>query len=63
MDSILELDRSESRQLKETLFSNKDLFLQNAPQIFEDCFHMILSTGAKADAFHLVKQLSDPNNQ
>lgn len=36
--------------------------MQNAPLIFEDAFHLILSAGAKADAFHLIKTLSDPNN-
>ena len=55
MDSILELDKSEIRHVKEVLSQHKDIFLQNAPQIFEDSFHLILSSGAKGDAFHLIK--------
>lgn len=62
MDSILELDKSEIRSLKEQIGQNQELFLQNAPLIFEDAFHLILSAGAKSDAFHLIKTLSDPNN-
>jgi len=63
MDSILEIDKSEIRQLKETIAAHRDLFVNNAPQLFEDCFHLILSSGAKPDAFHLIKHLSYPNNQ
>eukprot|EP00347_Sterkiella_histriomuscorum_P022978 403336419 len=63
MDSILELDKSEIRTIKETLQQNQEFFIQNAPQIFEDSFHLILSAGAKPEAFHLIKTLADPNNQ
>lgn len=58
MDSILELDTSEIRHIKETIASNKDIFMQNAHLLFEDAFHMLLSTGAKVDGFHLLKQIS-----
>lgn len=63
MDSILEIDKAEIRHIKDTLKVNQELFLTHAPQLFEDCFHLILSSGAKQDAFHLIKSLSDPANQ
>jgi|LauGreDrversion4_2_1035121.scaffolds.fasta_scaffold371583_1 hypothetical protein len=64
MDSILELERSEAKFIKDTLGgANKDLFQPNAPQLFEDCFNLILSQGAKPEAFNLLKTLSDPNNE
>ncbi len=63
MDSILELDRNEAKLLKSTLAEHKELFVTNAGALFDDCFNLLLSQGAKPDAFNLVKQLSDPNNQ
>ena len=65
MDSVLELDRQEARSIKETLSApgQKELFTANAPQLFDDCFNLILSQGAKQESFNLLKQLSDPNNQ
>lgn len=64
MDSILELDRSEARLIKEAVSApgHKEVFLASAPQLFDDCFNLLLSQGAKADSFHLLKQLADPNN-
>lgn len=41
--------------------ANKELFVQNAPQIFEDCFNLLLSTTAKTENFNLLKQLSADN--
>lgn len=58
MDSILELDSVEIKYIKDTLSANKDLYLQNAPQLFEDAFHMLLSAQAKTESFHLLKQIS-----
>jgi hypothetical protein len=55
MDSILELDPSEIRFIKETISQNKDLFIQNAPALFEDCFNILLSSQAKAESFNLLK--------
>ena len=65
MDSILELERQESKAIKEALGEpgNKELFQANAAQIFDDCFNLLLSQSAKVDAFNLLKSLSDPNNQ
>lgn len=65
MDSILELDRQEARLIKESVQTpgNKELFQGAAAQLFDDCFNLILSQGAKAESFNLIKQLSDPNNQ
>jgi hypothetical protein len=57
MDSVLELDPVESRYLKETITRNRELFVQIAPQLFEDCFHLLLSSGAKNESFNLIKQL------
>jgi hypothetical protein len=61
MDSILELSSFEARQIKETIQANKELFVQNAPQLFEDCFNLLLSTTAKTENFHLLKQLTADN--
>ena len=63
MDSILEIDKSEIKQIKDVLAQNKEYFVANAPQLLEDCFHLLLSSQAKIDGFHLIKQLTDPNNQ
>ena len=65
MDSILELDRAEARLIKDTLTQagNRELFLASAPHLFDDCFNLLLSQGAKAESFNLIKQLADPNNQ
>ena len=65
MDSILELERQESKAIKEALGApgNKELFQANAAQIFDDCFNLLLSQSAKVEAFNLLKSLSDPNNQ
>ena len=63
MDSILDLERQEVKHLKDTLAQHsKDVFQANCTQIFDDCFNLLLSSGAKAEAFHLLKSLSDPNN-
>lgn len=62
MDSILELDKHEATHIKDILKANKELFQANAPQIFDDCFNLLLSQGAKPEAFNLLKSLSDPNN-
>ena len=52
MDSILELERS----------GNKELFHASAAPLFDDCFNLLLSQGAKPEAFNLLKSLSDPAN-
>jgi len=62
MDSILDLERQEAKHIKDTLIQSKDVFLANCTQIFDDCFNLLLSSGAKPEAFHLLKSLSDPNN-
>lgn len=62
MDSILELDRADARAIKESIAANKELFVASAAPIFDDCFNLLLSQGAKPEAFQLIKQLSDPNN-
>lgn len=55
MDSILELDRSEARLIKDTLVANKELFVASAAHLFDDCFNLLLSQGAKAESFNLIK--------
>ena len=62
MDSILDFERQEVKHLKDTLAQSKDVFQANCTQIFDDCFNLLLSSGAKAEAFHLLKSLTDPNN-
>ena len=58
MDSILELDPSEIRGIKEITTQFKGLLDQKAVHLFEDCFHMLLSTQAKLENFHLIKEIS-----
>ena len=55
MDSILELDRNEARLIKDTLTANKELFISSAPHLFDDCFNLLLSQGAKTESFNLLK--------
>jgi hypothetical protein len=62
MDSILELDRGEARAIKDIVTANKDLFVSSAAALFDDCFNLLLSQGAKPESFHLLKSLSDPAN-
>lgn len=37
--------------------AGKDVFQTNAASLFEDCFSLLLSQGAKAENFKLLKQL------
>ena len=54
MDSILELEATEIKQIKK-LFKQEEgmqeTFLTYGSQLFETCFLMILSTGAKSENF------------
>lgn len=43
MDSILELDRAEAREIKDIVTANKDLFVSSAAALFDDCFNLLLS--------------------
>ena len=58
MDSILELDPAEIRFIRETTQINKEVFLQYAPALFDDAFNILLTTGAKTDNFHLIKEIN-----
>ena len=62
MESILELERPEAKHIKDTLAQSKDVFQPNAAQIFDDCFNLLLSQGAKTESFNLLKSLGYPNN-
>jgi hypothetical protein len=44
MDSILEIDKQEIRQIKERISANKEYFVANSALLFEDCFHLLLSS-------------------
>ena len=62
MDSILDLDSTEIKSIKKTLKSEEGLqeqFLEYGPQLFETCFLMLLSTGAKTETFPLLKELEE----
>lgn len=60
MDSILELEPTEIKQIKK-LFKQEEgmqeTFHQYASQLFETGFLMILSSGAKAENFRLLKEM------
>ena len=64
MDSILEFDQSEIKQIKKS-FKNtegsRDTFLQYAPMLFETSFLMILSSkdGTKTENLSLLKEISE----
>ena len=55
MDSVLELDPVEVKQIKGTIASHQALFLEIAPQLFEDSFHLLMSSQAKLENFSLLK--------
>ena len=62
MDSILELEQEDIKQIKKVLITdNKQLFTSSGPQIFEDCFNLLFCSGQgiKADNFNLIKSLSE----
>jgi hypothetical protein len=63
MDSVLELEASESRYIRDIVSKHRDLFLQVSPQLFEDCFHLLLSTSSKVENFTLLKSLSGGDTQ
>ena len=58
MDSILELDSSEIRFIKDTLNQNRDLLNQKAVPLFEDCFNLLLTQSTKVESFNLLKEIS-----
>jgi hypothetical protein len=62
MDSVLELESHEITRLKETLVEHKDLFKQNSQALFDDCFLLLTSTGAKPENFTLLKGLTEQPN-
>ena len=54
MDSILEFDSQETKQIKRLLKSQEglmDFFNTNCAQLFETAFLMLLSSGAKQENF------------
>ena len=62
MDSILDLDTTEIKSIKKILKSEdglQDQLQEYGPQLFETCFLMLLSTGAKTENFPLLKELED----
>lgn len=59
MDSVLDLDPQEIKEIKKIFVANKELYLGYAPQLIEDAFNLILSTGAKTESFNLLKSISE----
>ena len=62
MDIILEFEPNEIESVKAQLKSEEGLpalFSKYAPQLFETCFLMLLSTGAKTENFPLLKEMED----
>ena len=57
MESILEFEQHEVQSIRQTLKENKSTFLENAPALFDDCFNVLMSTGAKTENFHLLSQI------
>jgi len=57
MDSILEFDSHEIKEIKKLFKSEeglKELFAQYASKIFEAAFLMLLSSGSKTDNFSIL---------
>lgn len=58
MESVLEFDSAEIKHIKKLFKSEegaKAAFAENAPALFETCFLMLLSNGAKTENFTLLK--------
>ena len=58
METILEFSRAEVNAMKQIISANHMLYLTYAPNIFQDCFHMILSQDAKKENFSILPLLS-----
>lgn len=61
MDTILEFDQTEIKNIKKMFKSEEgllELFQQYAPRLFETSFLMILSSGAKTENFPLLQEMS-----
>ena len=61
MDSILDLNEEDQREITTTL-RQSDFYKQNAALILEDCFNIITSSGAKLENFNCLKQ-TDKNEE
>lgn len=62
MDIILEFEPNEIESIKNALKSEEGLpalFKKYAPQLFETCFLMLLSTGGKSESFPLLKEMEE----
>ena len=66
MDSILELDANEIKQIKKLLKQQSEdgttlyeTFIEYAPQLFENSFLMLLGTGAKIENLSLIKLMNE----
>ena len=66
MESILDLEPSEIKQIKRVLKEKDEsgnqlhsVFVQYAPKLFENCFLMILSSGAKMEGLSLLKEMAE----
>lgn len=57
MESLLDFEKKEAKEIKKQLAQHKDLVSKNAPGIFEDCFLVLLSNGAKIENFKVLSQL------
>ena len=53
----MDFERHEVDAIVTTLVENKDLFMQNAPALFEDAFLMLTSTQTKGEHFKILSQL------
>lgn len=66
MESILEFDQHEIRNIKRILKEKDEkgeqlhqTFVTYATQLFETCFQILLTQGAKLESLTLLKEMSD----
>ena len=55
MDSILEFEQSEIDAMVSVITEARDLFKQNAADLFDDAFLVLTSAGAKVDNFKILR--------
>ena len=63
MESLLDFEKKEAKDIKKQLAQHKDVVSSNAAGIFEDCFLVLLSNGAKIENFKVLSQLQTDDDQ
>ena len=66
MDNILDFDAQEIKSIKKALKEKDEagtplhsVFIEYAPKLFESCFQMLLSSGAKTENIIILKEMAE----